>query len=90
MVVGAAAGFGRRARRVALDDPAEDVPHRRADLRGVGLQREVAGVQEAHLRVEDVAPVGFGAGREEVRVVLAPDRQQRRPVRPEVLLEGRL
>ena len=68
------------------DDSAEEVAHRRPDLRCASFQCEVAGVQKAHFRLRDVAPVGFGAGREERRVVLAPDREQRRSVRPEVLL----
>ena len=46
------------------------------DLRSMGLQREVAGVEEAHDRVGDVALEGLGAGRQEERIVLSPHRQE--------------
>src|SRR5262245_6777933 len=84
------APFRRERRRLPLarEDSAKEIPYRRADLRGVGLQREVAGVQKAHLRVGDVAPVGLGPLRQEERVVLAPHRQEGRLVGAEILLEG--
>ena len=40
--------------------------------------------------VRDVAPEGFGAGRQEERIVLAPHRQERRLVGAEIVLEGRI
>src|SRR5262249_54956335 len=69
------------------DMPAKEVAHRRADLRGVGLQREVAGVEEAHDRVWDVASEHLGPLRQEKRVVLAPHRQEGRLVGAKILLE---
>ena len=75
---------------LASDDPTEEVPHRRGDLRGVRLQREVPGVEEAHDRVRDVARERLGPLRQEERVVLAPHRQQGRLVAAEILLEGRV
>ena len=48
----------------------EEVADRRRDLGGMGLQREMAGVEEADLRVRDVALERFGAGRQEERIVL--------------------
>jgi hypothetical protein len=56
----------------------------------VGLQGEVAGVEEADLGVGQVALEGFGPGGQEERVVLVPDREQRRPAGAEVLLERRV
>src|SRR3984885_7576313 len=38
---------------------------RLADLAGMGFQREMAGVQEAHCRIGNVALERFGAGRQE-------------------------
>ena len=40
------------------------------------------------LGLGDVAPEGFRAGRNEGRIVPAPDRQQRRPVGAHVFLEA--
>ena len=42
------------------------------------------------LGLRQVAPVGLGAGGQEERVVAPPDRQQRRPLRPEVVLKLRV
>ena len=56
----------------------------------MGLQCKMAGVEEADDRIGIVALEGFGAGRQEEGIVLAPDRQERRLVAPEILLEGRL
>ena len=57
------------------------------DFGAVRLQREVAGVEEADLCLWNVALKRFGARRKEERIVLAPHRQKRRLVRPEVVLE---
>ena len=51
------------------------------------FQGEVTCVEEADLRVRQVALVGFSARGQEKRIVLAPNRKQRRAVRAEVGLE---
>ena len=56
----------------------EKCPHRFCDFGDARLQREMAGIEEMHLGVGVVALEGLGAGRQEERIVLAPDRQQRR------------
>jgi hypothetical protein len=55
-----------------------------ADRGRVRLQREMAGVVQVHFGVRDVPAIGLGAGRQEERIVPAPDGQQRRPPRREV------
>lgn len=54
---------------------------------GMCLQGEVPRIEEPDLGVRDVAPERLRAGRQEKRVVAAPDGQQPRPVRAEVGLE---
>ena len=54
------------------------------------LQREMAGVEETDVRIRNVALECLGAWRQEERIVLAPDRQQRRLVRAEIILESRI
>ena len=56
-----------------------EVAHGRADFSGVGLQGEMAAIDKADLGVRDVPSEGFGTRRNEERIVLAPDTQQRRP-----------
>src|SRR5262249_10189634 len=68
----------------------KEVANGRGDLRGVGFQREMPGVEEADNGVRDVALERLGARRQEERVVLAPHREERRLVSPEILLEGRV
>src|SRR5215472_9711098 len=58
-----------------------------ADLVTVRLQGEVAGVEEAHLGVWNVALERLGARRQEKRVVLAPSCQKRRLVLAKIGLE---
>ena len=65
----------------------EEVADCCCDLGGVRLQREVSGIEEAHDCRGDVALEGFGACRQEKRIVLAPHRQKRRPMSAEVFLE---
>src|ERR1700681_2230563 len=60
------------------------------DLRGVRLQREMAGVKEADDRIGNVAPERLGAGRQKERIVLAPHREEGRLVRAEIVLESRI
>src|ERR1700757_4659661 len=73
-------------RRLAGEEPGD----RAGDFPGVGLQGEVARVEEADLGVGEVALEGFGPGGQEERVVLTPHREQRRPAGAEVLLERRV
>ena len=54
------------------------------------LQREMPGIEEAHLRIWNIALERLGARRQEERVVLAPHRQQRRLVLAEIGLEFRV
>src|SRR2546428_12682192 len=68
----------------------KEVADGRRDLRGVGLQREMAGVEEADDGVRDVALERLRARRQEERVVLAPHREERRLVSSEIPLEGRV
>src|ERR1700691_1041472 len=70
--------------------PSEKIADRGRNLRGVGLQRKMAGVEEAHDRSRDVALECLGAGRQEERIVLAPHRQEGRLVVAEIGLEGRV
>src|SRR5215469_18817686 len=73
--------------RLQTERPAEEVANGGCELRAVRLQREVTRVEEADIGTGDVAFVRFGSRRQEERVVLAPDRQQRRLMLPEVRLE---
>src|SRR5262249_42628267 len=63
---------------------------RGGDLRGVGLQREVAGVEESDQCVRNVALERLRTRRQEERIVLAPHREEGRLVGAEVLLEDRV
>ena len=54
------------------------------------FQREVARIEEANIGTRDVAPIGFGSGRQEEWVVASPDRQQRRLTIAEISLELRI
>ena len=51
------------------------------------FQREVTGVVEVYFGVWVIALERLGPGRQKERIVLAPDREQRRPFCAEVLLE---
>src|SRR5262245_27813905 len=66
----------------------EEVPDRRRDLLDMRFQCEVAGVEEADDRTGNVPLERLGTGRQEKRIVLAPDRPAGRPVRPGVLVKG--
>src|SRR4029450_10786451 len=52
------------------------------------FQCEMAGVEEADDSVGNVALEGFGTGRQEERIVLAPDGKERWPLRPEVVVKS--
>src|SRR5262249_60398974 len=44
-------------------------------------------IEQMHLGIRNILPERLGAGGQEKRIVLAPYGQQRRALRPEVLLE---
>ena len=67
--------------------PGQELAHRRADLAGVGLQREMAAIDEADVGRGHVALEGLGARRNEERVVLAPHRQHRRALLAQIGLD---
>src|SRR5262249_56358450 len=69
---------------------AEEGADRGRDLGRVRLQREMTGVVQVHFGIRDVPAIGLGPGRQEERVVPAPDGQQRRPPRREVAVELRI
>src|SRR5262249_19985603 len=68
----------------------QKVSDRRRDFGCMGLECEMAGVEEPYLSVAVVALERLRARRQEERVVLAPHRKQRRPVGAEVFLELRV
>ena len=70
--------------------PAEKLPDQSADFLMVGLKGEMSGIEKVDLRIRAVAPISFGSRRDEEGVVLAPDRQNGRPVLTKVGLEGRI
>src|SRR5262247_2732691 len=53
------------------------------------LEREVSGIEEADDRIRKIALESLRTERQEERIVLAPQSQERRPVGPEIVLEGR-
>src|ERR1700730_11718504 len=75
---------GRHVRRLFHEELADS----RRNLRGVGLQGEMSGVEEAHNRVRNVALERLSPLRQEKRVVLAPRCQEGRLVGTEILLEA--
>src|SRR5436309_6132544 len=75
---------------IGTDSGCEEAADRRRDLRGMRFQREVTRVEESDDGTGNIPLERLGAGRQEERVVLAPHRQQRRPVRAEVFLERRV
>src|SRR5262245_28168142 len=68
----------------------EEVPDRSRDLCAMCFEREVPRVEEVDDRTRNIALERLGARRQEERIVLAPHREQRRPVRAEVLVELRV
>jgi len=57
-----------------------EVAHQRRGLVGVGVQREMAGVENVNLGVRHVLPIMVRLADIERRVMLAPDHQQMRPL----------
>ena len=68
----------------------EESSHRGCDFFQMRLQRKVAGIQELDSGARNVATKRFGARRDKVEIVLAPDRQQWRLRRTEILLKFRI
>src|SRR4030095_1883062 len=66
------------------------VTDRRRDLCSMRLQREMPRVEEADDSIRNIALERLGTGRQEERVVLPPDREQRRLVRAEIFVEPRV
>lgn len=61
-------------RREVAGSAGKEVADCRRDLRGVGLQREMSGIEEAYDGVRDVPFERLSARRQEERIVLAPHR----------------
>src|SRR5271156_5324976 len=76
--------------RAGAGSVGEEFADGRGDLRGVRLQREMAGIEEADDRVRNVALERLGARRQEERIILAPHRQEARLVGAEIFLEDRV
>src|SRR3974377_1853490 len=57
---------------------AKEVPYCCGNFRGMGLQREVSGVEETHDRIGNIAFEPLGTLRQEERIVLAPHGQEKR------------
>src|SRR5476651_2388458 len=62
---------------ISVDGVAEYLMNPPGNMRGVGFQGEVAGVEQLHHGVGVIAFVGMGARRDEEGIVLAPDHQRR-------------
>ena len=67
----------------------EEVADRCRDLCSMGLEGEVARVEEMDHRAGNVAPERLRTLRQEKGVVLSPHRQEARLVCTEIILEGR-
>src|SRR5262245_66681838 len=65
----------------------QEIADYRSDLVTVRLEGEVAGVEEAHVSVGNVALERLGALRQEKRIVLAPSGEKRRLVLAKMGLE---
>src|SRR5580698_6014658 len=71
----------------SVADAGEEFSHGGCYFLYVGFEGEVAGVEELHFGVGNVAAEGFRAGRDEVEIKLAPDGEQWRLRLAEVLVE---
>src|SRR5262249_33540085 len=65
----------------------EKVANNECNLRSLAFRREMTRVKQMHLGIRNVLLERLGASGQEKRIVLAPYGQQRRPLRPQVLLE---
>src|SRR3989442_13158181 len=79
----------RPANRRVVESACEEVADRGRDLRGVGLEREVARVEEMDSRTGNIASERLGTARQKEGIILSPHRQELGLVRPEVMLECR-
>ena len=68
----------------------EEDADRNRDLLDMRFQGEMAGVEEADDRTGHVPRERLGTGRQEERIVLAPNREEGWLVRSEIVLEGRI
>ncbi len=74
-----------------LDDvPPQELAHERRDVRMVGLQREMASVEQMDFRLWQVPSIGFCSCWQEVRIMPTPNRQEGRSMRAEIGLEQRV
>ena len=67
--------------------PVQELFHQLGNLRMMALQGEMTTGNEVYLSIGQVALEGIGSGRDERRIVLTPDGQQRRLMSTEILLE---
>src|SRR5262249_22245016 len=65
----------------------EKVANNDCDLRSLAFKREMTRIEQMHLGIRNILPERLGAGGQEKRIVLAPYGQQRRALRPGILLE---
>src|SRR5215467_5419016 len=68
----------------------EKVLHGGGNFNDMCFEREMSGIEELNLRVRYVFPKCFCSRRNEERIVLAPDRQQRRFRLAEIFLKFRI
>src|SRR5262249_51775979 len=76
--------------RRVQDSASKEVADHRRDLLRMGLESEVARVEEMDYRTGDIAPERLSTARQEKGVVLSQHRQEMWLVRSEVMLEGRV
>src|SRR6266481_7142540 len=76
--------------RRVLDSVREEVADHCRDLRSMGLEGEVARVEEMDHRAGNIASESLGPLRQKEGIVLSPHRQEARLVRTEVILKGRV
>src|ERR1700680_4646517 len=68
-------------------DVLREVLHRTCDFRSMGFEREVASVVKMDFCIGVIPPERRHAGRQEERIIFAPDRQQRGSLGAEIFLE---
>src|SRR5215467_1470504 len=68
----------------------EKVLHGGGNFNDMCFEREMSGIEELNLRVRYVFPKCFCSRRNEERIILAPDRQQRRFRLAEIFLKLRI
>ena len=65
----------------------EEVADNDCDLWSLAFEREMTRFEQMDLGIRIVLPECFGASGQEKRIILAPDGEQWRPLRTEILLE---